>query len=76
MKTKDNLSVGTKIFVAVEGLLMLAVAIITIVSLVCSPIWQTSVFDGVLLTIILIATIGLPEWLFTEMILDVILDKD
>lgn len=76
MKTKDNLSVGTKIFVAVEGLLMLAVAIITIVSLVCSPIWKTSVFDGVLLTIILLFTVGMTIWFFSMVISDIIFDKD
>lgn len=72
MKTKTTLSVGMKIFIAVEVLLMAAAAVTTIVWIVVSPLWKSSVLDGVFFTFVIVSIVGLAEWLFTEMILDII----
>lgn len=72
MREQVTLSVGMKIFIAVEVLLMAAVAVFTVIGIVGSPVWKSSVIDGVFLTFVLVSTIGLAEWLFTEMILDII----
>lgn len=72
MREQVTLSVGMKIFIAVEVLLMAAAAVATIVWIVGSPLWKSSVLDGVLFTFIMVSIVGLMEWLFTEMILDII----
>ena len=72
MREQVTLSVGMKIFIAVEVLLMIAAAVATIVWIVEAPVWETSVLDGIFFTFIIVSTVGLMEWLFTEMILDII----
>ena len=75
MKQFNALSIGTKILVAFEGLLMLAVAIITIIGVIVSPIWDRSVLDGIFWTTIVLFTIGMVEWFFITIMLDIIFDK-
>lgn len=72
MREKNALSVGMKIFIAVEVLFMAAAAIATIVWIVGAPVWKSSVINGVFLTFVLVSTIGLAEWFFVEIILGII----
>ena len=72
MREQVTLSVGMKIFIAVEVLLMAAAAVLTVVMIVGMPVWKSSILDGAILTFIIVSVVGMMEWLFTEMILDII----
>ena len=75
MREQVTLSAGMKIFIACAVLLMAAAAVATIVWIVGAPVWKSSVLDGVFLTFTLISTVGLMEWLFIEILLDIIKNK-
>lgn len=72
MESQVTLSAGMKIFIACVVLLMAAAAVATIVWIVGMPVWKSSVIDGGILAFTLLFTVGLTEWLFTEIILDII----
>ena len=69
MKKFTALSFGDKVFVIVVLLLCFIAAVATVVAIIYSPVWQTSIINGVCCAFTLGTTVGVTLWFFIEMLL-------